>query len=109
VPKIQFTLNGKATEASYEPGMHLSRAEYWCYIPGMAFEYLGGDPALDLVNTVDWTARGPEQDRLVEPGDLVRWAEGVGLLQRGQADRLDRAMARHPREASCLFFEPSVP
>ena len=23
VPKIQFTLNGKATEASYEPGMHL--------------------------------------------------------------------------------------
>ena len=25
--------------------------------------YLAGDPALDLVNTVDWTSRGTEQDR----------------------------------------------
>jgi predicted RNA-binding Zn ribbon-like protein len=66
----------------------------------MPFEYLGGDPALDLVNTVDWTARGPEEDRLLEPGDLVRWAEGAGVLQRGQADRLSRAVARHPRESA---------
>jgi predicted RNA-binding Zn ribbon-like protein len=65
----------------------------------MTFEYLGGDPALDLVNTVDWTARGPEQERLVEPGDLVRWAVGAGLLEQGQADRLARALARHPRDA----------
>jgi predicted RNA-binding Zn ribbon-like protein len=65
----------------------------------MTFEYLGGDPALDLVNTVDWTSRGPEQERLIEPRDLVRWAEGAGLLQRGQAERLARALARHPRDA----------
>jgi predicted RNA-binding Zn ribbon-like protein len=65
----------------------------------MKLLYLGGDPAIDLVNTVDWTSRGPEAERLLEPGDLVRWAEGAGLLQRGQADRLARTMARHPREA----------
>jgi predicted RNA-binding Zn ribbon-like protein len=65
----------------------------------MTFEYLGGDPALDLINTVDWTARGPEQERLVEPGDLVRWAVGAGLLQQGQGDRLARALLRHPRDA----------
>jgi predicted RNA-binding Zn ribbon-like protein len=65
----------------------------------MAFEYLGGDPALDLVNTVDWTSRGPEQERLAEPGDLGRWAEGAGLLRRGEAEALARAAARRPREA----------
>jgi len=65
----------------------------------MELIYVGGDPALDLVNTVDWTSRGPEQERLLEPRDLVRWAEGAEILQRGQADRLTRAMGRHPREA----------
>lgn len=65
----------------------------------MTFRYLGGDPALDLINTVDWTSRGPTQERLLQPADLVRWAEGAGLLQRAQADRLARAVAHHPREA----------
>jgi predicted RNA-binding Zn ribbon-like protein len=65
----------------------------------MSFEYLSGDPALDLVNTVDWTSRGPEQERLAEPGDLVRWAEGAGVLRRGEAEALARAAARRPREA----------
>jgi predicted RNA-binding Zn ribbon-like protein len=74
----------------------------------MAFAYLGGDLALDLVNTVDWTSRGPEQERLREPGDLVRWAEGAGLLQRGQANRLVRAMTRHPREAERALEQARV-
>src|SRR5689334_24323852 len=65
----------------------------------MELMYVGRDPALDLVNTVDWTSRGPEQERLLEPKDLVRWAQGAGVLQRGQADRLTYAMGRHPREA----------
>ncbi len=52
--------------------LHLSRAEYWCYLPAMPtvpapltlapnlpFKYVGGDPSIDLVNTVDWTSRGP--------------------------------------------------
>ena len=65
----------------------------------MEFRYLGGDPAFDLVNTVDWTSRGPERERLLQPADLVRWAEGAGVLRRPQADRLRRTIARHPREA----------
>jgi predicted RNA-binding Zn ribbon-like protein len=65
----------------------------------MDFKYLGGDPAVDLVNTVDWTSRGPERERLLQPADLVRWADGAGLLQRAQADRLVRAVGRHPQDA----------
>jgi predicted RNA-binding Zn ribbon-like protein len=65
----------------------------------MPFAYVGGDPALDLVNTVDWTSRGPEQERLRGPDDLVRWAGGAGLLQSAQAERLTRALTRRPREA----------
>lgn len=65
----------------------------------MAFEYVAGDPALDLINTVDWTARGLEDERLAAPADLVHWAAGAGLLDRPDAERLARAVARHPREA----------
>src|ERR671935_145165 len=36
--------------------------------------YVGGDPSLDLVNTVDWTERGLENDRLVDYERLTRWA-----------------------------------
>jgi predicted RNA-binding Zn ribbon-like protein len=74
----------------------------------MTFAYVGGDPALDLINTVDWTSRGPEDERLREPADLVRWAEGAGLLQRGQADRLVRAASRHPREAERALEQARV-
>ena len=46
--------------------------------PEPEFLYVGGDPALDLVNTVDWTSRGPEQDRLgTFERACVRWAEGA--------------------------------
>ena len=36
------------------------------------FLYVGGDPALDLVNTVDWTPRGPEEERLGTYEQLTR-------------------------------------
>jgi len=65
----------------------------------MAFEYVAGDPALDLINTVDWTARGLEDERLGLPADLVHWAAGAGVLDRAGAEQLIRAAARHPREA----------
>ena len=84
----------------YRPGLHLSRAEYWCYIADMAFEYLSGDPALDLVNTVDWTSSGPAYERLETGEDLVRWAHGAGVLPATVSERLRRAVGRHPREAS---------
>jgi predicted RNA-binding Zn ribbon-like protein len=58
--------------------------------PHLPFKYLAGDPALELVNTVDWTTHGPVEDRLTDYARLLEWAEGAELL----APRL----ARHFRE-----------
>ncbi len=71
----------------------------------MTFEYLSGDPALDLVNTVDWTASGLAHERLETGEDLVRWARGAGVLWAAAAERLRRAVIRHPREASRALEE----
>jgi predicted RNA-binding Zn ribbon-like protein len=65
----------------------------------LPFKYVGGDPSLDFVNTVDWTERGPIQERLTDYARLTRWAEGVGLVSKADAERLRRAGAAKPREA----------
>jgi predicted RNA-binding Zn ribbon-like protein len=67
--------------------------------PELPFQYIGGDPALDLVNTVDWTSRGPEQDRLTDFDRLTRWAEGGAVLSPRIAAALRSKAARKPREA----------
>jgi len=69
------------------------------YAPDLPFKYIGGDPAIDLVNTVDWTSLGPAHDRLTDYGRLTRWAEGSGIIgPRAGAVLRSRADAR-PREA----------
>src|SRR5688572_19453068 len=65
----------------------------------LPFKYVGGDPSLDLVNTVDWTARGPENERLADYARLTRWAEGAGLVSKADAERLRRAGKARPKEA----------
>jgi predicted RNA-binding Zn ribbon-like protein len=65
----------------------------------LPFQYVGGDPALDLVNTVDWTSRGPEQDRLTDFERLTRWAEGAGILSSRAANLLRSKAQARPREA----------
>jgi predicted RNA-binding Zn ribbon-like protein len=69
----------------------------------LPFLYVGGNPALDLVNTVDYTDRGLEQDRLTGYDRLIQWAEGAKILSPRQAASL-RAQARaRPREAEAAF------
>ena len=34
--------------------------------PHLPFKFVGGDPSVDLVNTVDWTARGLVDERLTD-------------------------------------------
>jgi predicted RNA-binding Zn ribbon-like protein len=69
-------------------------------LPQPAFYYVSGDPALDLVNTVDWTSRGPEEDRLTSYEQLTRWAEGAGVLAPAEGRRLRRLAAERPRAAA---------
>ena len=96
---------------SYRLDSHLSSGEYWCYNtrmaldhdhpsnPDLPFEYLGGNPALDLVNTADWTSRGPEQDRLSDYDRLTHWAEGAGLVAAKSGVALRTRAKAHPRDA----------
>jgi predicted RNA-binding Zn ribbon-like protein len=65
----------------------------------LPLKYVGGDPALDLVNTVDWTAAGPRAERLPDYGRLLDWAAGAGLLSNRAAARLRRQARRHPDAA----------
>jgi predicted RNA-binding Zn ribbon-like protein len=52
------------------------------------FELIGGDPALDFINTIhDWTAAAP-RDYLAEFGDALRFGEASGVLSRTEARRL---------------------
>jgi predicted RNA-binding Zn ribbon-like protein len=65
-----------------------------------AILYVGGDPALDLVNTVDWTSRGPEEERLGTYEQLTRWAEGAGVVGAAAGRRLRRVASERPRAAA---------
>jgi predicted RNA-binding Zn ribbon-like protein len=66
----------------------------------LPFKHIGGDPSLDLVNTVDWTSRGLELERITDYDRLTRWAEGAGVIGRSVAERLRRSAATRPREAA---------
>src|SRR3954447_19598475 len=67
--------------------------------PELPFKYVGGDPAIDLVNTVDWTTRGPDEDRLTSFDRLVEWAQGAELVSPRTAAALRTRARAHPREA----------
>ncbi len=71
--------------------------------PDLPFQYIGGDPAIDLVNTVDWTSRGPEQERLTDYGRLTRWAEGAGILSAKSASSLRAQAQAKPQEAEAAY------
>lgn len=62
--------------------------------PVTPYKYLGGDMALDFLNTVDWTERGPEKDRFASYGRLIEWAEGAGALSDAELNGLRRTAAR---------------
>lgn len=67
------------------------------------FQYVGGDPALDLINTVDWTSRGPEAERLESFEQLTRWAEGAGVIDAATGRRLRRLSESRPRAAAAAL------
>ena len=69
------------------------------FAPTMPFKFVGGDRALDLLNTVDWTTSGPALDRLSDYGRLLAWATEAGVLGTVQAGRLRKRAAADPAAA----------
>jgi predicted RNA-binding Zn ribbon-like protein len=69
----------------------------------LPFKYVGGDPAIDLVNTVDWTSRGPEHDRLVSYDRLLEWAQGAEIVSSRVAAALRSRARSHPQAAALAF------
>jgi predicted RNA-binding Zn ribbon-like protein len=63
------------------------------------FELVGGHPALDLVNTLDWRFResGPEEF-INTYGDVVRFIEQSGMIGPGDARRLLRGASGNKTE-----------
>jgi predicted RNA-binding Zn ribbon-like protein len=73
------------------------------------FLYVGGNPAIDLINTVDWTSRGPEAERLETFERLTRWAEGAGVIDTATGRRLRRLGEQRSRAAaSALAYARQV-
>jgi predicted RNA-binding Zn ribbon-like protein len=71
--------------------------------PELPLKYVGGDPAIDLVNTVDWLHDGLDHDRIPDYARLVEWAEGAGVITPTIGDRLRRSAASHPRQAAAAL------
>jgi predicted RNA-binding Zn ribbon-like protein len=69
----------------------------------LPFKFVGGDPSLDLVNTVDWTPSGLEHDRLGSYDRLVPWARGAGVLSDAQAHALRHAAGRDLDKAQAAY------
>ena len=65
----------------------------------LPFKYVGGDLSIDLVNTVDWSLRGPAEDRLTDYDRLTRWAEGAGVIASRQGAQLRALASSQPRIA----------
>src|SRR5918994_6809746 len=61
---------------------------------------IGGDPALDFVNTEDGD---PPVDCIRGYGDLVAWSVRVGLLSADEGGRLADEADRRPGEAEAVY------
>jgi len=65
----------------------------------LPFHFIAGDVSLDLVNTVDWTSRGPARDRIGSYGRLIEWALAAGAIDEPGATRLERRAFSRQRDA----------
>jgi predicted RNA-binding Zn ribbon-like protein len=70
--------------------------------PELPLKYVGGDPSVDLVNTVDWFGDELDHDRIPDYGRLTQWAEGAGVITAAAGERLRRLAAARPREAAAV-------
>lgn len=65
-----------------------------------AFEFTGGRPCLDFVNTVDSRPTVRRIDLLRTYDDLIAWSRQAGILSGAEAARLSREAVRRPAGAA---------
>jgi predicted RNA-binding Zn ribbon-like protein len=75
--------------------------------PDYAFDFCGGQLAIDFTNTVGSRGEAPEE-HLQTFGDLMAWAEARGVLTRAGAQRVRRAAAKHPAAARTALADARV-
>lgn len=69
----------------------------------LTLDLLGGHPALDFINTVDWRDRADAEDCLVSYAALLAWAKRVGLLEPAEAKALAQAADAEPAAADAAL------
>jgi predicted RNA-binding Zn ribbon-like protein len=67
------------------------------------FDLIGGRLAIDFVNTVSGKRLVAPIERLNDYGDIVSWAEQVGIAGAARTKALRRAAHEHPQEAEAAF------
>jgi len=68
------------------------------------FLYVGGDPALDLVNSADWDPAGAVLvERIADYPSLAAWAGGCGILDHREEKRLLRRSRNRPRRSQAAL------
>jgi predicted RNA-binding Zn ribbon-like protein len=75
--------------------------------PDYAFDFCGGQLAIDFTNTVGNRGDAPEE-HLRTFGDLMAWAEARGVLTRAGAQRLRRATASRTGAARTALADALV-
>lgn len=71
----------------------------------LPFQFDGGNLAVDLVNTVDWTPEGVKDERLLDYAGLIQWAEEGEIIGPAGARALTALAASAPAEAARAYVD----
>jgi predicted RNA-binding Zn ribbon-like protein len=71
--------------------------------PEKPFLFVGGDPSIDFVNTVDWAARGLENERITDYQRFIEWCESADVVSNVEALRLRRRARASPRKTAAAL------
>jgi predicted RNA-binding Zn ribbon-like protein len=71
--------------------------------PEKPFRFIAGDPSIDFVNTVDWTERGLEHEKITDYERFIEWTEAAAIVGGTDAQRLRRDARASPRKAAGAY------
>jgi predicted RNA-binding Zn ribbon-like protein len=71
--------------------------------PEKPFRFIGGDPSIDFVNTVDWGSKGIEHERITGYERFVEWANAAAVISEIDKQRLRRRARSSPRLGAAAY------